>query len=432
MTKGRATLAAFLVVALALLAVAIWWQPADREPTGPSTGLKVVVIGVDGMDWFLTRQLLEEGALPATTSFLRRGITGEVSADVPSVPEVGWTILGRGGALTERELARVGAGGGRLHGLAPELAELVARSGGTALSVGWPASWPAGNERSLLVAPYRPESALHETGLPAAILGGDRLSCSADVSDHVAASVAQSEETFEAEFRSRIFDGPPSDDAWSEHLMAARWAFLSDLTTVDIAAGLMADEEPDLTMVCFSGLDAVLHRFLAASRPEFFPETPPDHERYADIVTNYFVFIDGCIERLRRLTNEEKTVFIVCSTYGTHPTLDVPTISGAHTEAPPGVFILRGPEIPRGQRAISLTTVDVAPTVLALLGLPIPVDMDGRVLQRALPPRVATEHPPEFAGSMAPAGADPDAPDLAAADAAVSARIDAIEAGAAR
>ena len=427
MTTRRAVLAAVLVASVALLIIVIGWEPAERAPSGPSTDLKIVVVGVDGLDWFLMRQFIEDGSLPAISSFLRRGITGEISADLPSIPETGWTILARGKDLTETERVRL-SDGGRLFGLAPELVEVVARSGGKALSVGWPASWPVESSPAMVVAPYRQDASVHETALPAAIMAGDAVSSSSEVSDRVAAALARSESECEAEFRRRIFDGD-SSDGWDEHLLAARWAFLSDLTTIEVAAGLLADEEPDLTMVCFGGMDAVTHRFLVSAAPSFFPETPPGHERYEAIYRNYFVFIDSCIERLRRLTDEDDTVFILCSTYGTHPSVDIPMISGAHTNGPPGVLILRGPDIPRRQRALSLSGVDLGPTILALLGVEIPLDMDGRVLQATLPPAIMSDHPPQYSGSIEPSGVEPATSDLEAAEARVSERLNSLRDG---
>ena len=422
MTIRRAILAVLLLASLVLMSFVIGWEPGTRAPVGPSTGLKIVVVGVDGLDWFLMRKLLEEGALPSITPLLTRGLTGEIAADMPTVPEAGWTVLARGRGLTENERARLASTGGRLFGLAPELGRLVARSGGTALSVGWPASWPVGESERLVVAPYRPETPIHETGLPAAILSGDALSSSDDVAARVADSVARNEGLCEDEFKRLIFDGNAGDGEWREHLLAARWAFLSDLTTIDVAASLMADEEPDLTLVCFGGLDVILHRFLAPAMPSFFEGSPPGYEQYEGVLTNYFVFIDSCIERLRRLT-DENTVFVICSTYGTHPSLDVPTISGSHSGGPPGVMILRGANIAPRPRPLSLTGEDMAPTILALLGLAIPTDMDGRVVKEILPGGLLRNHPLSYSGETGPEGIDPAPSDLAAGDALVSERL---------
>jgi hypothetical protein len=66
---------------------------------------------------------------------------------------------------------------------------------------------------------------------------------------------------------------------------------------------------------------------------------------------------------------------------------DRPSINdpgGHHME---GIFMARGPEIAAKAEALpDLLIEDVAPTVLHLMGLPVPSDMDGRVLTEILTP----------------------------------------------
>lgn len=56
--------------------------------------------------------------------------------------------------------------------------------------------------------------------------------------------------------------------------------------------------------------------------------------------------------------------------------------SGSHRDD--GILILHGPAVRAGVTPADPRITDVAPTVLALLGLPVPADMDGRVLLEAL------------------------------------------------
>ena len=54
-----------------------------------------------------------------------------------------------------------------------------------------------------------------------------------------------------------------------------------------------------------------------------------------------------------------------------------------------GVLIASGPAIREGAKPSGATLLDIAPTVLHLLGVPVPGDMDGRVLEEILDPSVA-------------------------------------------
>jgi len=53
--------------------------------------------------------------------------------------------------------------------------------------------------------------------------------------------------------------------------------------------------------------------------------------------------------------------------------------TGTHTRD--GVFIARGPGIKRGYRVENAQIIDVAPTILRLFGIPLPREIDGRVLE---------------------------------------------------
>jgi predicted AlkP superfamily phosphohydrolase/phosphomutase len=68
-----------------------------------------------------------------------------------------------------------------------------------------------------------------------------------------------------------------------------------------------------------------------------------------------------------------------------------------------GILVASGPEIRAGETITDARIVDLAPTILHLMGLPVPDDMDGRVLTETL----TTPRPVEFrAVSVDDAGAE--------------------------
>jgi predicted AlkP superfamily phosphohydrolase/phosphomutase len=54
-----------------------------------------------------------------------------------------------------------------------------------------------------------------------------------------------------------------------------------------------------------------------------------------------------------------------------------PTVAGSHR--PEGVFLAKGPGVRRGANLGELSILDVAPTLLYGLGLPVPAELEGRV-----------------------------------------------------
>ena len=172
MSTRRLSLLAILAISIVLLVIAARWQPAPEEEETAGSGLRVLVIGVDGLDWYLVAKYVEEGRLPMLARLLQGGISGEILADRPVVPHAGWTILGRGTPLTGDELAVLEGDGGRLFATGPALAEYVTSAGRAALTVGWPGTWPASSDAGLVVAPYTHPSKAHVAALAPAFLEG--------------------------------------------------------------------------------------------------------------------------------------------------------------------------------------------------------------------------------------------------------------------
>jgi predicted AlkP superfamily phosphohydrolase/phosphomutase len=66
---------------------------------------------------------------------------------------------------------------------------------------------------------------------------------------------------------------------------------------------------------------------------------------------------------------------------------------GSHRRG--GMIAVAGPAAARG-RTLSAGIEDVAPTALYLLGLPVPDDLEGRVLEEAVAPELLAERPPTY------------------------------------
>lgn len=69
-------------------------------------------------------------------------------------------------------------------------------------------------------------------------------------------------------------------------------------------------------------------------------------------------------------------------------------ISGHHRME--GLFLAAGPMIREGARLQSREIIDLAPTILYLFGVPIPVDMDGQIIEGAFEKGYLEAHPPEY------------------------------------
>jgi hypothetical protein len=434
MITRRALSIAALAVSVALLAIAIVLRPAGRGAPRPTTGLRVILVGIDGLDWFLLgRYTEEEGRLPTFERLLRSSVRADVVPTRPPVPDAGWTVAGSGRDLDSDERSRLETGDDRrLFGRVPDVVLTADGSGRPALSIGWPASWPAPDSGPPIAAPYAPSAPDHELSVaPSFFIGGPEQASSPELALGIDEIVARCEDEAADAFSRDIYGGPPPEDpVWKRHMAAARWGHMADRIVLDLAGGLIAEREPDLALVYLGGLDAVEHRFLAPAMPDYFEgETAPTE--YSEILPNYYRFLDQAVERILRLS-DDRTLVIVASMYGAHPSADVPTISGSHSDSPPGVLIVHGPNLTGQTAPMEVVPSDLAPTILAALGATIPSDMDGRILVAALPSWLLERFPPDYGTWYASAPEVAPGMDLEEIDALAEARLQRLMAGGTR
>ena len=128
--------------------------------------------------------------------------------------------------------------------------------------------------------------------------------------------------------------------------------------------------------------DTVSHQRWRWAEPERFPfVSRAGIDEHGQSVADVYRRIDALVGELRRALGPE-TVFVIASDHGQSPTF-VHRLYTQHRHGPDGVLLLHGPGIRRGHRLDSSQVLDVFPTVLALLGLPMPADTEGRVLDDA-------------------------------------------------
>ena len=136
----------------------------------------------------------------------------------------------------------------------------------------------------------------------------------------------------------------------------------------------------------FPGIDAVGHRFLRYADPAAFGDvSEAEREKFGSVLTQYYGFVDTLVGReMERLGPND--LLLVVSGFGMEPlspgkrVLEIiagnPQISGTHERAPDGFVLAFGSMVASGRPA-RLSVVDLAPTMLYFLGLPVGRDMDG-------------------------------------------------------
>jgi hypothetical protein len=161
--------------------------------------------------------------------------------------------------------------------------------------------------------------------------------------------------------------------------------FRADARAVDIALAVEDEIEPDLLMVFLPGIDRVSHRLWGCLEEDFpYPgrltPTPSERRAGADAMRAYYRYADVLVSRLLERYTPDDLVMIASDhgfEAGTSRGLEV---TGVHDTAAAldGILIAAGRGIGRKPPAEVVSILDVAPTVLAWMGLAVGRDMDGR------------------------------------------------------
>lgn len=150
---------------------------------------------------------------------------------------------------------------------------------------------------------------------------------------------------------------------------------------------LLEKSEWDFMAVYHDAIDHFSHvamRYFPPRRPEI-PEQ--DFEDFQHVVEAAYIFHDRMLARMMSLIDEENTTILLISDHGFHCDHQRPLYipkepSGPAVEhSPYGVFVMAGPGIKNNGAHISGASVlDITPTLLHHMDLPVGKDMEGKVL----------------------------------------------------
>jgi predicted AlkP superfamily phosphohydrolase/phosphomutase len=179
----------------------------------------------------------------------------------------------------------------------------------------------------------------------------------------------------------------------------------------------------DLELALLRGVDPVSHFFWKFYDPgaSFYAKrgrpTLEEVRQHGSTVEDHYRYVDSLLGELRASGTRDHVVVLLSDhgfEAGRQKFRRGGTLSGTHASpaALDGIFVAAGGPFRRGVELERASILDVAPTLLHLLGVPVSQEIEGRVLLDALEPSYRAAHPvrtvPRYDPAPPPAAVEED------------------------
>jgi predicted AlkP superfamily phosphohydrolase/phosphomutase len=375
---------------------------APLESTTVERSARVTVIALDAASLDLITSAAAEGRLPNFGRILDTGAVRHLATLHPTSAEAVWAAVATGKLPQKNGVRSSGlyelSGGTTVqllpnhcfaHGLARfgflaeqpytsatfrtrTLWSILSVDGFSVGVVGWPLTKPAPLVRGYLVSDTYHRLAMTPSGIddPSGVYPPELQA------DALAAMEAAASEVPPVVYASLVDEGRQATPERTDRIY-------------DRIAQMLARTRPaQVTLTRYQSLDAIGHYFLRYAMPsEFGDVTDDERRRFGSVLEHHYAIIDETVGRAMAAIGPDDLLLVV-SGYGMEPlgfakrlterAIGDPDLSGTHDAAPDGFLMAYGPMVAKGRRVQARASIlDVTPTVLYFLGLPIGRDMDG-------------------------------------------------------
>ena len=416
--RGRTAVAIlFTIATIASIVVPLWLRAGPLTvranfATGPSidpepvSGARVVLLCLDGASLDVISPAVAAGRLPNFGRLLDRGASMHLATTRPTQPEPVWASVMTGmwparhgvrgtakyrpfnGDVTidilpdylfSQALIRLGLlieepySSASLESL--PLWQIAARYGVPTGLIGLPLTHPADSRAGFIVS-----DRFHRRSDSAAVLDARPAVSPARIDDVARAVLAAEQGQPTAESRVRLDLLPQTGESGST-VEADRLHHL-------LAKQLGSAEHVRLLAVRYAGLDTVGHYYLRYANPDAYGDVSDEERRqFGRVLDDYYAYVDSLVGDALSSLGEDDLLLVV-SGFGMEPlgfgkrllerVIGDPRFTGTHERAPDGFLLAYGAPVAPARQARG-AVVDVAPTLLYFLGLPVARDMDGFV-----------------------------------------------------
>ncbi|MBK7925972.1 MAG: alkaline phosphatase family protein [Bryobacterales bacterium] len=355
---------------------------------------KVVLIGFDAADWNLIHPLLDAGQMPHLERFVESGVMGNLASLQPMLSPMLWTSIATGKRPYKHGIhgfVEPDPSGQSLRAVSSTsrttkaLWNILSQAGLRTAVAGWYAGHPVEPILGVAVSEHFPKPV---GGLQDAWPVPPGMVHPPELAETLAECRVHPEEIDGYSLLPFVPQAATIDQSKDSRLGALATDLAECLSTHAVTTWMMENTEWDFLAAYFPAIDHLGHKFMYYHPPRMECISEEEFELYRNVMAEAYRFHDQLLGRILELAGEDAAI-ILCSDHGYHsdhlrPAF-TPNIPSGPTRwhRPYGILAMRGPGILSDERIFGASLLDIAPTVLHLLGLPVGADMDGRVLAQA-------------------------------------------------
>ncbi len=396
------------------------------EAAAPAARARVLLVGWDAADWQVIHPLLDAGRMPHLQRLVEGGAMGNLASLSPMLSPMLWTSIAtgkrayghgvRGFVEPLPDGSDIRPVGTRTR-TAKALWNILSQAGRRSVVCGWLASHPAEPIRGTAVSNLFmvPAAGTTPQNWPVAADSVQPPGLAANLAD-LRLHPAEIDGAMLRSFLPAAHTPDLSDPSVQRRLHLLAWRLAEVLGVHAVATELLEHQAWDFGAVYYECIDQLGHEFMPFHPPRL-PEVPArEFEWYRHVMERAYMLHDEMLGQLVALAGPEANVLVV-SDHGFESGTRRPRgpVEPARWHRTQGICVLHGPGVVADARIEGGTLLDIAPTVLALFGLPTGLDMEGKVLAGVLaPPRSIPERIPSWEDVPGEAGCLP--PGAEAAD----------------
>jgi tetratricopeptide (TPR) repeat protein len=359
---------------------------------------KVLLIGWDAADWRVITPLVDAGRMPNLARFIEEGICGNIATLQPVLSPILWTSIATGKRAYKHGIHGFSEPDPLTGGIRPV----------TNLSRKTKAIWNILNQNALntIVVGWWPSNPVEELSKGVMVSNDYQRAIGKDpekwplkrgtvhprrLEKPLAELRFHPTELTEADLCAFLpglggMSRPDLDKAEKDPRMQSLLKIIADCTSIHAAATSLIESEPwDFMAVYYDAIDHFGHAFMRYHPPKQRYIDDWDFRVFNFCLEGGYLYHDMMLGTLLRLVGPD-TIVILMSDHGFHPDHLRPSGLPREPAGPAiehrqfGLFVAKGPSIRKDERIYGANLLDICPTLLHLIGLPVGEDMDGKVL----------------------------------------------------